>query len=71
MKSILFVTAVLMFAVPAWAANVTIEVNDISDYFVGECNSTGRGFGIFLDKVTGVKINGTNWRCYRLRQSRM
>lgn len=31
-------------------------VNDVTDYFVGECNSTHKGYGIFLDKINGIQI---------------
>ena len=31
-------------------------VNDVNDYFIGESNSTGLGFGIFLDQSNGISI---------------
>ena len=46
--------------VSAFGLNISVDagvIDDIADYFVGESNSTGRGFGIFLDKINGIKIN--------------
>ena len=47
--------------VSAFALEIELDegatVNDVNDYFIGECNGTQKGFGIFLDQTNGIKIN--------------
>lgn len=47
--------------VSAFALEVELSdgarVNDVNDYFIGECNGTSQGFGIFLDQTNGIVIN--------------
>ena len=48
--------------VSAFALEISVAdgntIDDINDYFVGECDDGGQGYGIFLDKVTGIDIDG-------------
>ena len=32
-------------------------VNDVNNYHVGESTTSSKGYGIFLDKINGIKIN--------------
>lgn len=50
--------------VSAFALEIELDsgatVNDVNDYFpYGECNSTNKGFGIFLDQTNGIVINSS------------
>ena len=51
-------------SVSAFALEIELDsgatVNDVNDYFpYGECNSTNKGFGIFLDQTNGIVINSS------------
>ena len=46
--------------VRAFALDVNVtgaSVVDVNQYFEGDCNATKKGFGIFLDTISGIDIN--------------
>jgi hypothetical protein len=45
------------FALLVDVNGASANINDVNQYFEGDCNATKKGFGIFMDTINGIDIN--------------